>query len=239
MKDKLFNLKLTDMDKKALQVYKDYVKGEMKNSKYIRLPQIYTWCINGGKFAIGFRLEGKDHYLYDNLSRDYAIYLREELDNELTKFCKEIADKTKKRDGKWFVNTDRCNTPTSMSLEPKACKEFGQLQRWLQKYANATIKDNSIYNVSLFGKRSTYNESGRREFIDHNATKCANLLEQLRKVRKSGDKVSVTYKTIDDIDTKTSTYYETECYGTRLVTADVVVTSPKGKHKGTILIVNW
>ena len=227
------------MDKKALQVYKDYVKGEMKNCKYIRLPQIYTWCINGGKFAIGFRLEGKDHYLYDNLS-NYTVYdLRSEVDNELTKFCKEIADKTKKRDGKWIVNTDKCNTPTSMALEPKACKEFKSLQKWLTKYANFNLKENSIYCVSLFGKRSTYDESGRRAFIDSHSKECASFLERLRKLRKSGDKLVGQYKTHDDIDTKTSSYYETECYGTRYVNADIVVTSPKGKNKGTITIACW
>ena len=235
----MFNLTQTDMDKKALQVYKDYIKGEMKNDKYISLPQIYTWCINGSKFAIGFRLNGTNHYLYDNLSRDYAIYLREELGNELTKILKVIADNTKSRGGKWIVNTDKCNTPTSMALEPKPCKEFKSLQKWLTKYANFNLKENSIYCVSLFGKRSTYDESGRRKFIDTHSKECANLLEQLRKLRKSGDKLVGAYKTHDDIDTKTSSYYETECYGTRYVNADIVVTSPKGKNKGTITIACW
>lgn len=224
------------MDKKTLQVYKDYVKSQMKTDKYVELPQICTWCVNGDKFAIGFYLEGKDHYLFDNLS-NYTVYdLRSEVDKELTKMLKEIADNTKNRGGKWIVNTDNCNTPTSMAFEPKACKEFKSLQKWLTKYANFNLKENSVYCVSLFGKRSTYGESGRREFIDSHSKECASFLERLRKLRKSGDKLVGQYKTHDDIDTKTSSYYETECYGTRYVNADIVVTTPKGKNKGTITI---
>lgn len=227
------------MYKDAMKQLRTWVLKQMKENTFVRLPQICVWVSNRNGHTIGYYIQEEDKYVHfwENISSSLsAMDLREDVEKDIKKMMREIAETTKSRQGKWVFNE---NGRQSLSLEPKPCKEFGQLQRWLLKYANATLKENSIYNVSLFGKRSTYDESGRRSFIDHNASKCSALLEQLRKVRKSGDKLQMTYKTIDDIDTKTSTYYETECYGTRLVTADVEVTSPKGKHKGTIMIVNY
>ena len=222
-----------------METLRKWVLKQMKESKFVRLPEICTWVSNRNGHTIGFYLHEEDKYVhfFENISSSWsAMDLRQEVEKDIKKMMREIADTTKSKQGKWVFNE---NGRQSLSLEPKACKEFEQLQRWLSKYASATLKENSIYNVSLFGKRSTYDESGARSFIDHNPTKCANLLAELRKLRKSGDKLTMTYKTIDEIDTKTSTYYETECYGTRLVTADVEVKSPKGKHKGTILIINY
>lgn len=225
------------MDKKALDRLTTWVKAQMKEDKYVGLPSICVWCRNNNRFDIGYHLREDDKYynFYENVSRDYAIYLREDLDKDLTKILQEIVGKTRNKNGKWVLNF-KGTTPCAISLEPKPCKEYKQMQNWLAKYANFTLKDNSVYDVSLFGKRSTYGESGRRDYIDHNADRCAKLLEQLRKLRKSGDKVIGEYKTIDYIDTKTSTYYETECYGSRSVRAEVVVSTPKGKRKGCIYI---
>ena len=223
------------MDKKALSILTQWIKAQLKEGEYFELPQICVWCRNGGKFAIGYRLNDNYYDFYENVSRDYAIWLREDIDKDLTKILKEICDKTRNKNGKWILNF-KGTTPCAFSLEPKPCKEYKQIQKWLAKYSNFTLKDNSIYDVRLFGKRSTYGESGKRYFIDHEATTCSKLLEQLRKLRKSGDKVETSIKVFDDIDTKTSSYYETECYGSRYVRAEVIVSTPKGKRKGCVRI---
>jgi hypothetical protein len=162
-----------------------------------------------------------------------ALDYRNAVLGEIAKMMREIANNTKSKQGKWVFNEGETQ---SLTLEPKPCKEFGRLQKWLEKYTDTKLKENSVYCVRLFGKRATYGESGRRSYIDTNASMCVSMLNQLRKLRNSGDNVKVKYRTIDDIDTKTSTYYETECYGTRHVVAEVVVSTPKGKNKGCVTI---
>lgn len=100
--------------------------------------------------------------------------------------------------------------PSAIRFFCEGCEEFKELQHLvLRDGIKLNCKD--LYRVRLFGKRGEYGESGKRCYTAYNAKECERLVELVKSK-------NVKIKTIDDIDVEGSIRYETECYGSRIVT---------------------
>lgn len=106
--------------------------------------------------------------------------------------------------------------PTTFRTYGKPCKEFKELAKVVERKTGLVLEPTTLYRCRLFGKRSVYNESGRKYYTAFNERECARLLESVKSFGRKRIKAEVT--TYDDIDTDTSSRYETECYGSREVT---------------------
>ena len=115
--------------------------------------------------------------------------------------------------------------PTTFRTYGKPCKAFKELAKVVERKTGLVLEPTTLYRCRLFGKRSTYGESGRKYYTAFNERECARLLENVKSFGRKRIKAEVT--TYDDIDTDTSSRYETECYGSREVT--LVVAHDKKK----------
>ena len=115
--------------------------------------------------------------------------------------------------------------PTTFRTYGNPCKEFKELAKVVERKTGLVLEPTTLYRCRLFGKRSTYGESGRKYYTAFNERECARLLENVKSFGRKRIKAEVT--TYDDIDTDTSSRYETECYGSREVT--LIVTHDKKK----------
>lgn len=122
----------------------------------------------------------------------------------------------------------------------KTCKEFDQLINYIRKYSKTKLGPLDIYSVPTSGKRGRYFEdlSEIRGMLALSPTKCDKYLEQLRKLRATGDVITVTKEVEkDEEDYEHSVYYETECYGFNTHKVVIQVRTPKtNKLKGTIIL---
>ena len=114
-----------------------------------------------------------------------------------------------------------CDFPTKIISFGKPCKEFNQLTKLVATKTKNTLqlKPKDLYSVRLFGKRSTYGESGQRMYYAYMPTQCNRLISEIKTYGRK--RVSIEIIKNDDIDTKASAYYETECYGGRDITLKV------------------
>ena len=118
----------------------------------------------------------------------------------------------------------------------KPCKEYGALQRYVEKHAKMKLLDLDLYSVSVCGKRGTnYTETGERHYYAHDAVICKNILAWLGKFRKAGDGIIV------GIDEKRECYdedysreYETESYGTFHRYLRIRIKDKKGNDRATL-----
>lgn len=119
----------------------------------------------------------------------------------------------------------------------KPCKEFQLLADYVKKYANFTIKDDDVYYVRVCGKRSTYDDSGRYNYLCYDARTCNEILSSIKAKRTSKDKLNVSIKNYlnhgDEMDYRCAMHQESEWYGHRGQMLFVEVTTPKGKVKMT------
>lgn len=123
------------------------------------------------------------------------------------------------------------NTIPTIKMLAEPCKEFGQLNKMLVKYANKTINPLEWYRTDLCGKRGTYNESGTPTYNCFDTRCCQQIIDYIRKHKSSKDKLTFNINANDDIDTEYSIKYETECYGRRYMSLTIDITTPTGRNK--------
>ena len=188
---------------------------------------------------------GNDEYELPNISywglrEDIAKHIIDAVNKANQKKSKNVivaeTERTQYNETSHWWNLSEFTDVKSVYLVPKPCKEYGQLQRWLAKYANFNLKDYELYSVELFGKRGRYDESGMKEFLCHQPLRCKKALERLRKERTTGCTLSVKLKNEDDGNYDESVRYETEYYGCRTRIMDVTINTKGGKKKATISI---
>ena len=111
--------------------------------------------------------------------------------------------------------------PCTIRAFGKPCKEFKALAKLVQTKTKGaiTLLPNTLYSVRLFGKRSSYGENGERCYYAYSPSHCQNLTNLIKSYGRK--RITITIDTMDDIDTRASSYYETECYGSRNVTLKV------------------
>lgn len=138
-------------------------------------------------------------------------------------------------DGYKSLYSTATKIPHDIVLLAEPCKEFKSLANYVAKYGNTTIKEESIYAVSIGGKRGrVYGEEGDKRYLCHRPNKCKTLLDELRKIRGTNDKMTCSFAVKDDIDPwelHCSIRNETEFGGVRHKTLIVKCTTPSGKVK--------
>ena len=119
----------------------------------------------------------------------------------------------------------------NVSIIPKVCladapcSEYKSLMNYINKYGvregyyggAVNVTNYEFFSAAMGGKRGyLWDEYGERLFLDNNPKKCARILEELRKVRGSKDKMYCKRgeeNYIDPIDQQYSEYHEVECEG--------------------------
>lgn len=123
--------------------------------------------------------------------------------------------------------TPDCEFPGVFRTYGKTCKSFNELRKVVSRKCGINLTEKTLYSVRLFGKRSRYDESGRRHYYAYNEAECQSLLERVKSFGRK--QIVCEVKTHDDIDTDYSIRYETECYGSREVTLEVTAKHPTKK----------
>ena len=124
----------------------------------------------------------------------------------------------------------------TFTANPK--KEWYALQEWLGKHCGRFVDDKELYRVQIGGKRGRiYGEESERYYLCYYADRCKMFLDKLVNMVADTDKVSLEYKTIDDIDPmdlRISIYQETEFSGYREHCAELTIKDCDGKVKSKI-----
>lgn len=115
----------------------------------------------------------------------------------------------------YMFSYDDIEFPSRVVMIRNTCKEFNQLTKLVAKTFGKEIHANELYSVNLFGKRRDYDESGNRTYTCYCPNKCQRYIDAIRSAKKKKGSISFKVEMVDDIDTSYSSYYETECYGTR------------------------
>ena len=105
--------------------------------------------------------------------------------------------------------------PCEVRSLAKPCKEFDKLNKLLSKHYGKGISQTDLFQVSLFGKRATYDESGVKKYVCFYPEACNKFIESAKKAFKKGNGKSFEVVVTDDIDTTISSRLGTECYGER------------------------
>lgn len=126
----------------------------------------------------------------------------------------------------------------SITLIGKPCKEYVTLNRLLKKYTNKELGEMQVYYARVCGKRSSWSANmASADYLDFSKKKCQKAIDFIRSTRTSKDtltfKVSEHLSHGDEEDYRIAQYQESEWYGSLCNNLELVVTTPKGKEKGT------
>ena len=136
-----------------------------------------------------------------------------------------------------------------VSIVPKVClaetpcSEYKSLMNYINKYGTTdwcyrgkvNMTNYEFFCAAMGGKRGRlWDEYGERLFLDNKPKKCARILEELRKVRGSKDKMYCKRgeeNYIDPIDQRYSEMHEVECEGEKRKYLKITIKTPQGKVK--------
>ena len=138
-------------------------------------------------------------------------------------------------DGYWISKETRFKF---VEIYAAPCKEFVTLVRMLERYADFTLHETDIFMVNVCGKRSSWSDSGRINYLCYQPNKCQTIINFIRNNRNSKDAVMVSideyFSHGDETDYKIAQYQESEWYGCRGKVLTLNISTPSGKHKATI-----
>ena len=242
-------------EKKVIKEYKEKYPYQSHRNPSVELSINLKHGWYGAKDE-KYRLTMYDHYsgkdkhivevdtLYD-LESIISIILG--LLNKQTKVkgwstLKIVRDKVKFGSG---FSADYVEYPSKVTLCDPPCKEYTALQNYLNKYGvvkgnyNTTypfkLDNYELFSVAMGGKRGVLrDEEGERNYLDHYAEECAQILANLRKFRGTKDimyceRGNESY--IDPVDRAYSERYEIECDGQKRSYLTITIQSPNGKKK--------
>lgn len=130
-------------------------------------------------------------------------------------------------------------------LADAPCSEYKSLMNFINKHGKTTywgstygavnLGNYELFSAAMGGKRGVlWDEYGERRFLDNKPTKCARLLEELRKARGSKD-VMICERGeenyIDPEEQRYSSYAEIECEGEKRKYITITIKTPTGKVK--------
>lgn len=134
--------------------------------------------------------------------------------------------------------------PSKVILCDPACKEYTSLQNYLNKYGVVSYRSYTypvrlgnfeLFHSAMGGKRGRlWDEYGVREYLDHDAERCAGFLAEIRKYRGTKDLMVCEKKEenyIDPVDRAYSEKYEIECDGEKRSYLAITIKTPSGKIK--------
>jgi hypothetical protein len=135
-------------------------------------------------------------------------------------------------DGYWTPQEVRFER---LEIYAKPCKEFITLYKMLEKYANRTLGETEVFFARVCGKRSSWSESGTRQYLCYDAKQCQNIIDTIRKHRTSKDsfgfEVEECFSHGDDYDYEIAQYQESEWYGSNQTKLHITIKTPSGKVK--------
>ena len=117
----------------------------------------------------------------------------------------------------------------------KPCKEFNTLYKYLEKYAEFTLGETDLFDVNVCGKRSSWSDAGRYNYLCYDAARCKAILDAIKAKKASKDTLRVEVKEYfshgDETDYDIAMYQESEWYGNRGNKLHVTITTPMGRMK--------
>ena len=135
-------------------------------------------------------------------------------------------------DGCWIPQEVRFER---LEIYAKPCKEFTNLYKLLEKYANKSLGETEVFFARVCGKRSSWSESGTRQYLCYDAKQCQNIIDTIRKHRTSKDTlrfdVEECFSHGDDCDYNIAQYQESEWYGSNQTKLHITIKTPNGKVK--------
>lgn len=220
---------------------KNCFKEVKKDGRKNPLFNLEIWnCRRNGEYYLYVAFNNKE---YGKFKSEYDI-------GRLFTFVRAMLNDLKKVRGYKhliFEESEHGNYPyyynviDKVGLMGNPCKEYAQLQKYIAKYGKYNLGNFELFSVDMFGKRGSVDmESGRRQYLDHEPLRCAFALEALRHHRGAKDKMVCEYIQdeiyIDPEEKRASSYYETECHGSKRSYLVVEIFSPNGKKKARLTI---
>jgi len=190
-----------------------------------RMNGKWTWHTSEIKF-------GDNSYIYKDKQIDDAAFIRILNDAiALSNVRCKVYSQTY-GDGYW---TPKETHFERVEMYAKPCKEFITLYKMLEKYANRTLGETEVFFARVCGKRSSWSESGERQYLCYNAKQCQNIIDTIRKHRTSKDsfgfEVEECFSHGDDYDYEIAQYQESEWYGSNQTKLHITIKTPSGKVK--------
>lgn len=128
------------------------------------------------------------------------------------------------------------NIPLYLTAYLKPCKEFGQLNNWLEKYASRPLAEDEVKTDRVFGKRSWY-EPEYSNYLIHEPNRCKEILSKLREKRSTKDSLILSKKHYLDDGNRYNGYgedMECEWNGSEVFFTEVKIKTPTGREKAVI-----
>jgi len=132
---------------------------------------------------------------------------------------------------------------TKVCLADPACSEYKSLMNYINKYGviegrwgeKMNLGNYELFCAQMGGKRGVlWDEYGERLFLDNKPKKCTKILEELRKMRGSKDKMLCKRgeeNYIDPDEQRYSERHEIECEGEKRKYLRIIIKTPMGKVK--------
>jgi len=213
---------------------KESFKAMASNSKELNV-KLNNWCSGFGRNSKWSYTEirfGGDSYIFKDKEIDDLSFVRMwENAIAISKVRGKVTYDTY-GDGYWTPKTYRFKR---VEIFAKPCKEFVSLVKLIEKYARITISETDVFDVRVCGKRSSWSDSGRYDYLCYEPKTCQAIIDYIRKSRTSKDTLTIEVAPYsshgDDMDYKCAQYHESEWYGFRGARLNVKVTTPNGKIK--------
>lgn len=234
------NYKSDEINTFAMKVTKQIATITKKQNGNVKSVNIDYYSVGHGRSPFG---RGADVNSYIDFAVSVGELRVEGLgERDLNTLCRFVADMLSECEAYQFKTEEhslycgmhdvdiKCIREVVCLAKP--CKEFDALNKFITKRTGKGIDILKWYDVDLFGKRGSYDESGNKTYLCFNAKKCAAILAEIKPKATAKDTMTfaiVEQDYIDDLDY--SIRYETECYGRRYNRLEVKVTTPSGREK--------
>lgn len=248
--------KIFKLIKTTLASAKKYNTAQEPPSPFTRRRQMVDLCVTSNTVwsstnkhvrSYTVKVDGKD------VSEVHTHYDVQEVFTELRNLL-NVQKKAKGWSGLNFmsesVELESCSwSGYKVSIIPKVCladapcSEYKSLMNYINKYGVSEgygsypvrMTNYEFFSASMGGKRGVlWDEYGERYFLDNKPRKCERVLGELRKYRKSKDRM-VCQKGeenyIDEEERRNSLYYEIECEGEKRRYLKITIKNPCGKIK--------
>ena len=184
----------------------------------------------------------------------------QDLKDTIMEFSHILREQTKKRgwgrltivydktDFGCYFSHDYVNFPSKITLCDEPCKEFKELQSYINKHGvcqysvtrKYELKNFTIFNSHMSGKNGELrNEWGERTYLDHRSMKCAKVLAELREHYAPKDTMICSDSCedyINPIDRNYSEWHGCECEGERRHYLTIKIQDAKGNLKHELKI---
>lgn len=213
---------------------KECFKAMTCTNKTLHL-EVHNWCSGFGrnsKWSFSEIEVGSDSYVFRDKEIDDARFISMINDAIAISGVRAKVFSQTYGDGYWVPKETRFER---VEIYAKPCKEFITLAKMIEKYANFSLHETDVFGVSVCGKRSSWSDVGRYNYLCYEPNVCNAIMEYIRANRKGKDTLVVSVEEYfshgDETDYKCAMYQESEWYGCRGNKLSVKAFTPSGKSK--------